>query len=104
MFLPPYEAVQKFPPSPLTKGIRVKTKKNPKLETLDMNMTVQTTDGITIPCAVSVTYPKGQGFYAVKALQSPNENMSGVWQELVHRKDASTLKMMQNSGHAGGDD
>lgn len=73
-------------------------------DTIDFEVTVTATNGVQIPLQVVVTYPEGYGFYAAKALQAMPDNMDGIWNDLIHRQDASTIKVMLESGHAQGGD
>lgn len=75
-----------------------------KTDSFDMDLTVTATSGIQIPMKLVMTYPEGHGFYAAKALEMVPNNMDTIWQELIQRQDASTVKVMLDSGHAQGDD
>ncbi|MDQ5861775.1 MAG: hypothetical protein M3536_05885 [Actinomycetota bacterium] len=75
-----------------------------KPETIDFQVDVTATNGIQVPLRIIVEYPDGYGFYAAKALQAMPENMSGIWNELIQRQDASTIKVMLDSGHVMEDD
>ncbi|MDJ0322146.1 hypothetical protein [Pseudarthrobacter sp. PS3-L1] len=81
------------------------SKKKKDQQELGFDVDVTATDGVKIPLRIQIQYPDGYGYYAAKALQAMPENMDGVWDELIHRQDASTLKVMMNSKHyQGGDD
>ena len=67
---------------------------------LSFDIDVTATSGVKIPLTIKVLYPEGYGFYAAKALEAMPNNMDGVYNELIHRHDASVLDVMLKSGHA----
>ncbi|GLU58598.1 hypothetical protein [Paenarthrobacter ureafaciens] len=69
-------------------------------EELSFDVDITATNGVKIPLTIKVTYPEGYGFYAAKALEAMPNNMDGVYNELIHRQDASVLRVMLESGHA----
>lgn len=73
-------------------------------DSFDMDLTVTATSGIQIPMTLVMTYPEGHGFYAAKALEAVRDNMDPIWQELINRQDASTIKVMLDSGHVMDDE
>lgn len=61
---------------------------------LSFDIDVTATNGVKVPLSIKVTYPDGYGFYAAKALEAMPDNMDGVYNELIHRNDASVLAVM----------
>jgi hypothetical protein len=73
-------------------------------DSFDMDLTVTATSGIQIPMRLVMTYPEGHGFYAAKALEAVPGQMDTIWNELIQSQDASTIKVMLDSGHVMLDD
>lgn len=61
--------------------------------------------GVTVPVEVSIVYPDGMGYHAVKSLQMMMEqNINQFYQQLINRQDASIIQALMESNQSEGDD
>jgi hypothetical protein len=68
---------------------------DPDKAALDLQITATLPNGVVIPVDLSIVYPEGFGFNAVKAVEMlMRENINALWQELLNRQDASLIAVM----------
>lgn len=69
-------------------------------DSLDMELIATLPGGVTVPVELSLVYPEGMGFHAVKSMQMlVEESLNQVFNSLVQRQDASIMQALLNSGH-----
>ncbi|ALE06258.1 hypothetical protein AL755_13635 [Arthrobacter sp. ERGS1:01] len=61
---------------------------------LELNLDVTTEHGATVTVNVTITYPEGQGLYAIAALEELAGTTKSLYREMAARKDASTLRAL----------
>lgn len=72
---------------------------DPDKDALDLNITATLPNGVIIPVDLSIVYPAGFGFNAVKAVEMLfRENINSIFQELLNRQDASLIAVMLANG------
>ena len=62
-----------------------------KQSKFEMDMNITASDGVIVPVHITMAYPDGYGFYAVKGLQELGQQTGQLYQEMVSRNDLSTL-------------
>lgn len=77
----------------------------PETETLDFEMEVTRTDNVKVEVTVSLTFPKGYGLTAAKAMEGmAREEMNHVYQQLIDARDAETLAAIYKNRGEDDDD
>lgn len=72
---------------------------DPDKDALDLNIDATLPNGVIIPVELSIVYPAGFGFNAVKAVEMLfRENINSIFQELLNRQDASLIAVMLANG------
>lgn len=69
-------------------------------DALDLELTATLPNGVIVPVEVSIVYPEGNGFHAVKAVQMlMDQNINQLFNQLIQRQDASIVQALLASGH-----
>lgn len=65
-------------------------------EELKLNLTATLENDVVIPVTVTLEWPDGYGFTAVKSLvRLTNENELDLYEEMVNRGDEQTLRVLE---------